>query len=101
MSSKHLTLPAADHDIDTVTAFPTTPQVDVAEFEPQEWSFAHTGTAGIVEISFDGVNVNYRLQVSSDSSSITVPCTNRKAWFRRQAAGAGTCRVQALAQQVR
>lgn len=100
MSSLHLALPASDTDVSSVTSFPTSPQIE-ASFEPQSWAFRHTGTAGVIEISFDGTNVNYRLQLATDASSLSIPCTNTKVWFRRQAAGAGTATVEALAQQVR
>lgn len=100
MSSQHLALPANDTDVSSVTDFPTAPQI-TATFEPQAWAFRHTGTAGVIEISFDGTNVNYRLQLATDASSISVPCSNTQVWFRRQAAGAGTATVEALAQQVR
>ncbi len=101
MSSSFLPLPASDYDVSTVTAFPSTAQIQ-ATFEPQSWAFRHTGTAGIIELSFDGVNVHARLELATDASSIAVACSNRNVWARVQAAvGATTATFEALASQVR
>lgn len=100
MGTQHLALPATDIIVSTVTAFPPAPQV-VAPFEPQSWAFRHTGTAGVIEISFNGVDVHVRLQLATDASSIGMSGTDRNVWFRRQAAGAGVASVEALASQDR
>ncbi|MFA6168479.1 MAG: hypothetical protein WC700_17780 [Gemmatimonadaceae bacterium] len=100
MSNQHLALPAADTVVTAVLAFPTAAQI-TAPFEPQSWAFRHTGTAGVIEISFNGVDVHARLQLATDASSIGMAGSDRSVWFRRQAAGAGVASVEALASQDR
>lgn len=101
MGSQFLPLPASDTDVSAVTAFPASAQLQ-AGFEPQSWAFRHTGTAGIIELSFDGVSVNARLVLGTDASSIRAVCSNRNVWARVQAAvGAGTATFEALASQER
>lgn len=101
MSSQFLPLPPSDYDVSTVTAFPTTPQIQ-ATFEPQSWAFRHTGTAGIIELSFDGTNVHARLELGTDASSLGIACSNKDVWARVQAAvAANTATFEALASQER
>lgn len=101
MSSQFLPLPAADYDVSTTTAFPTAAQI-IATFEPQSWAFRHTGTAGIIELSFDGTNVHARLELGTDASSLSIACSNKSVWARVQTAvGATTGTFEALASQAR
>lgn len=93
---KHLTQTTITVTSTLTFAASDAPDVE-CPFEPEEWLFIHTGTGGDIDYSFDGQNVHGTLRLGEPDEAVGEICNDRKVWFKRAAAGAGTSTVKVQA----
>jgi hypothetical protein len=71
------------------TTWAAAPDVTLG-FDPQEWYIYNTDVAGVIEFSFDGVNIAGKLAPSPGVTSVrSFRSSSRRLFLRRAVAGAG------------
>ena len=82
------------------TTFNQDPDVTCG-FEPDEWLFWHSGTGGDIDYSFDGQTIHGTLVLGEPVEAMGETSNERRVWFKRAAAGAGTATVRVQASRAR
>jgi hypothetical protein len=80
---------ALEVDLNTVAAYPTTPQV-LVPFQPDMLMFRVSSGAIDVHVSFDGTQTHVILK-STDINNLQIPCKDKKIWLKQ--ASAGVCKA--------